>query len=142
LFFGLLALARHPEFQKQLRAEIHSVLRTQSTSILYDNMPLLNAFIKVCPTAYESAHLIQPVQETLRLYPAASLQERVATRNTIIPLGNSIVTSTGEMMNEVMVRKGQVLSVAIASYHKCAIASSSLHIYLFLNPTETRVALG
>ncbi|KAJ7763246.1 hypothetical protein B0H14DRAFT_3165597 [Mycena olivaceomarginata] len=54
------------------------------------------------PAAYESAHLIQPVQETLRLYPAAPLQECVATRDTTIPLGNSIVTSTREMMNKVM----------------------------------------
>jgi hypothetical protein len=46
LAFGLVELAKHPEFQAQLRSEIHTVLGADR-SIAYDNMPLLNAFIKV-----------------------------------------------------------------------------------------------
>ncbi|KAJ7793050.1 cytochrome P450 [Mycena olivaceomarginata] len=101
LVFGLLELTRHPQFQDQLRSEARSFLGNQS-STSYDNMPLLNAFIK----------------ETLRLYPPAALQERVATRDTVIPLADSILTSTGELMNQIAIRKGQVVSMAIASYHR------------------------
>ncbi|KAJ7841217.1 cytochrome P450 [Mycena olivaceomarginata] len=100
LVFGLLELTRHPQFQDQLRSEARSFLGNQSPT--YDNMPLLNAFIK----------------ETLRLYPPAALQERVATRDTVIPLADSILTSTGELMNQIVIRKGQVVSMAIASYHR------------------------
>jgi hypothetical protein len=42
-----LELARNPEFQAQLRNEIHSMLGTGVAAIAYDSMPLLNAFIKV-----------------------------------------------------------------------------------------------
>jgi cytochrome P450 len=43
----LLELARHPDFQEKLRAEVHSALGTSSAPVSYDSMPLLNAFIKV-----------------------------------------------------------------------------------------------
>jgi cytochrome P450 len=46
LVFGCLELARHPEFQHQLRAEIHASLRGPSRTFSYESMPLLNAFIK------------------------------------------------------------------------------------------------
>lgn len=108
LMFGLLELARHPQFQDQLRSEARSFLGNQS-STSYDNIPLLNAFIK----------------ETLRLYPPGALQERVATRDTVIPLTDSIATSTGELMNQIAIRKGQVVSMAIASYHRCVASSCS-----------------
>jgi cytochrome P450 len=46
--FGLLELARNPELQKILRAEIHSVVGAAVLgNIAYDRMPMLNAFIKV-----------------------------------------------------------------------------------------------
>ncbi|KAF8149258.1 cytochrome P450 [Mycena galopus ATCC 62051] len=100
--FGFLELARHPEFQEELRAEIHHFRRNQSDGFVYDNMPLLNAFIR----------------ETLRLHPAGPLQERVAVQDTVIPLTANIKTSIGEPTNQIMVREGQVVYVAIASYQR------------------------
>ncbi|KAF7342337.1 Cytochrome P450 [Mycena venus] len=76
LALGLVELARHPKFQDELRAEIHSSLGT----VDYDNMPLLNAFIK----------------ETLRLYPSGAFQEKMATQDTVIPLARAIRTRTGD----------------------------------------------
>ncbi|KAJ7238128.1 cytochrome P450 [Mycena haematopus] len=102
LAFGLLELARNPEFQEKLRAEIHSFLGTASGTLVYDTMPLLNAFIK----------------ETLRVYPAGPIQERITTQDTVIPLAHEIQTTTGKLMNQIPVRKGQVLHVAIASYQR------------------------
>ncbi|KAJ7103858.1 cytochrome P450, partial [Mycena epipterygia] len=99
LAFGLLELGRHPEFQEQLRAEIHSTFGAGSQNVSYDNMPLLNAFIK----------------EVLRIYPADPLVERVAVRDTVIPLAGSITTSTGERITRIPIQKGQLLTLAIAS---------------------------
>ncbi|KAJ7506145.1 cytochrome P450 [Mycena galericulata] len=99
---GLLELASHPDFQNQLRAEIHSTLGGSHSDVAYDNMPLLNAFIK----------------EVLRMYPAGALADRVAVSDTIIPLRESIVTSTGERITAIPVRKGQIVTSATASNHR------------------------
>ncbi|KAJ7113163.1 cytochrome P450 [Mycena epipterygia] len=102
LAFALLELAKHPEFQDKLRAEIHSTLGTGHTNVAYDSMPLLNAFIK----------------ETLRLYPALAIMDRIAVRDMIIPLAESITTSTGERISEMLVRKGQLVTLALAAYQR------------------------
>ncbi|KAF8172535.1 cytochrome P450 [Mycena galopus ATCC 62051] len=102
--FGLFELATHPDFQDKLRAEIHSHsnLGEKTTSVAYDNMPLLNAFIK----------------ETLRLYPLIPVADRVALEDTIIPLWTSALTSTGERITQLPVRKGEVVTLGIASYQR------------------------
>ncbi|KAJ6451241.1 cytochrome P450 [Mycena vitilis] len=99
LSFGLLELARAPELQTQLREEIHA---SQARGAAYDSMPLLNAFIKEC----------------LRLYPAAAIADRIAVEDMVIPLTNSIMTTTGEELSQIPIRKGQILMVAIASYQR------------------------
>ncbi|KAJ6548578.1 cytochrome P450, partial [Mycena capillaripes] len=101
--FALLELARNPEFQGLLRAEIHSTMSgADNGNIAYDRMPLLNGLIK----------------EALRVYPAEALTERMALQDTIIPLSESIVTSTGEHLSQIPVVKGQVVVVAVASYQR------------------------
>jgi cytochrome P450 len=46
--FALLELARVPDLQEKLRAEIHVTMGSARTSgAAYDSMPLLNALIKV-----------------------------------------------------------------------------------------------
>ncbi|KAF7359884.1 Cytochrome P450 [Mycena venus] len=103
LAFGLIELARQPQFQEQLHTEIqsHSMLAAGSQTP-YDEMPLLNAFIK----------------ELLRFYPAKPLTDRMAVQDTAIPLSQSIVTSKGERLTSTPVRKGQIMTVAIASYQR------------------------
>jgi hypothetical protein len=46
------------------------------------------------------------------------IQERIATQDMVIPLADEITTTAGERINQIPVRKGQVLNVAIASYHR------------------------
>lgn len=50
MVFGCWELARHPEFQSQLRAELEASRRGTSQALNYESMPLLNAFIKAFST--------------------------------------------------------------------------------------------
>ncbi|KAF7351564.1 Cytochrome P450 [Mycena sanguinolenta] len=99
--FSLLELAKHPDFQDRLRAEIYSALGN-NTSLAYENMPLLNAFLR----------------EILRLYPAVPLSDRIVLEDTIIPLGESVISSKGERINQIPVRKGEIVTVAIGAYQR------------------------
>ncbi|KAJ7209184.1 cytochrome P450 [Mycena pura] len=102
LAFGLIELAKNPQFQDSLRAEIHAAVGTGYNNIPYDSMPLLNAFIK----------------ESLRMYPAAVLSDRIASEDMVIPLSESIATTTGERMNQIHISKGEFLTLATASYQR------------------------
>ncbi|KAJ7850114.1 cytochrome P450 [Mycena leptocephala] len=105
LAFGFLELAQAPELQDKLRAEIHSTLGAARTgSVSYDSMPLLNAFIKA--------------RETLRMYPAVTISDRIALEDSVIPLASSIMTSTGEHISQISVQKGQLLQLGLASYNR------------------------
>ncbi|KAJ6467892.1 cytochrome P450 [Mycena sanguinolenta] len=98
LAFGLLELGRNPKFQQKLREELNS----RQGDVVYDSLPLLNAFIK----------------EVLRVYPAAALRERVALKDEIIPLSKEIVTTTGQRITQISIRKGDLVMLALASYQR------------------------
>ncbi|KAJ7791422.1 cytochrome P450 [Mycena olivaceomarginata] len=101
--FALLELARAPDLQEELRAEIHATMGSARTSgAAYDSMPLLNALIK----------------EALRLYPAEAITERMAVEDALIPLSDGITTSKGELISHLPVRKGQIVNFGIASYQR------------------------
>ncbi|KAJ7346087.1 cytochrome P450 [Mycena albidolilacea] len=100
--FALLELARNLEAQDQLRAEIQVMFSEKSTNVAYDNMPLLNAFIK----------------EVFRIFSAGPIKERMAVRDVLIPLKESITTALGEQITAIPVSKGEVVIVAPASYHR------------------------
>lgn len=103
LCFGLLELARAPELQDRLRAEIYSHIgATRPGGIPYDAMPLLNAFIK----------------EVLRVYPAEAFSDRIATQDAVIPLTDSITTSTGKILSEIPVHIGQIMMLGLGSSHR------------------------
>jgi hypothetical protein len=54
------------------------------------------------------------------MYPAGAITERVAVQDTVIPLTESITTSTGERISQIPVRKGQVFTLAIGAYQRFA----------------------
>ncbi|KAJ7445501.1 cytochrome P450 [Mycena galericulata] len=102
LAFSLLELAKNPDLQTRLRAEIHSMAGEGGRNVASDSIPLLNAFIK----------------EALRLYPAAPMIDRIPIEDMVLPLSESLVTSNGEHISQIPIRKGQVVTVAIASYQR------------------------
>ncbi|KAJ7274721.1 hypothetical protein C8J57DRAFT_1505481 [Mycena rebaudengoi] len=100
LAFALCELAKDPDFQARLRAEINSSPAIESGN--YDNLPLLNVFIK----------------ETLRMYPAESITEVMALEDTSFPLTYGLTSTSGEKIAELPIRKGQVICLAIGSYNR------------------------
>ncbi|KAK6977253.1 cytochrome P450 [Favolaschia claudopus] len=105
IVFALLELAKHQSFQDELRTEVHHFAKIKSGSeagFSYDNMPLLNALTK----------------ESLRINTPGAAQERAAIVDTVLPLTNPIHLSTGEVVHSIPIRKGQVVTVAAASYHR------------------------
>nr|GAT42659.1 cytochrome P450 [Mycena chlorophos] len=96
--FSLIHLAKDQKLQESLRQEIHS----QSADVKYENMALLNAVIK----------------ETLRMYPAEAMAERIALQDTVLPLGTSITTISGQIIDAVPLKKGQLLLMNIGAYQR------------------------
>jgi cytochrome P450 len=131
LALGLRELAKHPDFQERLRAEIHLTMRRSvGAEFAYDSMPLLNAFIKVKrllePEFDESFNFAH--QEVLRLYPAEALSEQVATKDGFLPLTNEITTAAGDSINKVPIKKGQIVTMVFASYQRFH-AVSNLYVH-------------
>ncbi|KAJ7136757.1 cytochrome P450, partial [Mycena epipterygia] len=56
--------------------------------------------------------------EVLRFYSPFPLAERVATEDCVIPLSQPIITTTGEEIKQIPIKKGQYVYVAIASCHR------------------------
>ncbi|KAJ7801619.1 cytochrome P450 [Mycena leptocephala] len=126
LAFALLELARAPELQNKLRAEIHATLgAVRAGSVSYDSMPLLNTFIK----------------ETLRMYPAVTISDRTTLEDSVIPLAGSITTSTGQHISQIHIRKGQVLQLGLASYHRSEPSQLNTPPFSAHMPVQTRITL-
>ncbi|KAJ7151161.1 cytochrome P450 [Mycena filopes] len=98
--WSLYELARNPEFQKELRAELDEA--GPDDSVDYDRLPRLNALLK----------------EILRLYSTVPQTERVVAKDSVLPLSEPITTTSGKLINEIPVKKGQHLIIAISSYHR------------------------
>ncbi|KZP14916.1 cytochrome P450 [Athelia psychrophila] len=92
-------LAQHPEAQGRLRDEICAA-RAQDGDLDYkllDGLQYLDAVIR----------------ETLRLYAPAPFTDRVARKETVLPLSQPIVGIDGTDIHEIAVPKGTTVTVAI-----------------------------
>ncbi|KAJ7663645.1 cytochrome P450 [Mycena olivaceomarginata] len=103
LSFGLIELAKSPELQEKLRAEIHATMGSARASSVASTWLRLSAM---------------PEQEVLRMYPAEAISERMAVEDALIPLADGIRSSRGEHISHLPVRKGQILNLGIASYQR------------------------
>ncbi|KAF9255451.1 cytochrome P450 [Marasmius fiardii PR-910] len=101
LSFAFYELAKHPAWQEQIRKEI---LQAQATGIdlNLDKLDCLNAHIK----------------ETLRLHPTVPVSERMAFENTVLPLSQPLTTSSGRVITELPIEKGQTIHLGLASYNR------------------------
>ncbi|KAJ7447214.1 cytochrome P450, partial [Mycena latifolia] len=53
-----------------------------------------------------------------RLFPAGALLERWASEDCVLPLSSEIVTSTGQPIRELPIRKGQFIFLAVGAYQR------------------------
>ncbi|KAJ7145317.1 cytochrome P450 [Mycena crocata] len=98
--WSLYELAKNSDLQEKLRAELLEAGTDESVD--YDRLPILNALIK----------------EILRLYSTVPQTERVAAKDSVLPLSEPITTASGKIITEIPVKKGQHLVIAISSYHR------------------------
>ncbi|KAI0633724.1 PAH-inducible cytochrome P450 monooxygenase PC-PAH 4 [Trametes polyzona] len=107
--FLLYELARHPEYQARMRQEIKEARARVAarggmdlTTEDLDNMPIcLNA-----------------IKETLRFRGVVMSLPRVATKDDVLPLAYPIVSTTGQTITEVPIRKGQVILSSFVAYNR------------------------
>lgn len=112
-------LAKNPEYQEQVRQEIATKLTAGEPSFSdLDGLIYLNAFMKVCTSSHAKDFYQPALQEVLRVYAGLPISERQATRDTVLPLSQPIITTTGESINEIPIEKGQHIAVAISAYNK------------------------
>ncbi|RDB24999.1 hypothetical protein Hypma_008013 [Hypsizygus marmoreus] len=106
LCWVLLELARHPEVQAKLRAEIRAMEQSRSGSEFtahdLDSMSYLSAVLK----------------ESMRFHPALYQNYRQAAQDDVIPLSTPIRTTSGELISKVPVPKGMKVIASIAGYNR------------------------
>jgi cytochrome P450 len=113
-------LARLPDFQRDLRAEIQRAGLPDDVD--YEKMPLLNAIINVRSTPFSSLFMTRGgliiMQEVLRLYPTLPIADRVATADCVLPLSEPLTTTTGAKISEIPISNGQRVYVSTGGYHR------------------------
>lgn len=104
----LLELARHPDVQNKLRAEIRAAEERLGYSSSDFNANDLDGL------QYLSAVL----KESMRFHPALYQNYREAARNSVLPLSTPIKTSSGQVISELSVPKGTKVILSIAAYQR------------------------
>ncbi|KAF8814485.1 cytochrome P450 [Phlegmacium glaucopus] len=109
LSWTLLEMARHPEMQTRLREEIQDMerkIRTRGDSEFsandFEGMPYLTAVIK----------------ESIRFHPVVYNILRESDRADILPLSKPLITSSGKIMTELPIPKGQKITVSVNGYNR------------------------
>ncbi|KAG6920069.1 hypothetical protein DXG01_010137 [Tephrocybe rancida] len=108
LCWVLLELARNPEFQQRLRAEIRATeiatgrRYSSFTASDLDGMQYLAAVLK----------------ESMRFHPALYQNYRQAAKDDVLPLSSPIRTTSGEYIDTLPIPKGMKVILSIAAYHR------------------------
>ncbi|KAL0060042.1 hypothetical protein AAF712_013162 [Marasmius tenuissimus] len=100
-------LSQRPEHQKRILQEIKSVRERNSnegdlSSSELDSMPFFNACIK----------------ESLRLHPIVFQAFRQSEGEDVIPLAYPVTGTSGTLINEIPIAKGQRIMIDIAAYNR------------------------
>ena len=86
-------------------------------------MAYLNAVIKVTGvplvcTAFIHLDHPHPTQEGLRFHPAIPRIERMASQDDVLPLSKPVLTNYGDMIDEVLIPKGTIITASVAAYNR------------------------
>ncbi|KIJ56541.1 hypothetical protein M422DRAFT_62521 [Sphaerobolus stellatus SS14] len=130
LAFALWELARHPEKQDKLRAEL---LRFQGNPTYEDfqtNLPYLDACCK----------------EALRLHPPSAHMERVVEKDDVIPLHYPVRNIDGSQSHSITVQKTQVIYIPSISVNRLEAIWGDGHMFrperwLEPSPQESKIKI-
>ncbi|KAK0228974.1 cytochrome P450 [Armillaria fumosa] len=109
LSWTFLELARHPEVQDRLRAEIREKERLifargdiEFSVQDLDSMPYLTAVVK----------------EVLRVNPIVHTIARAAAQDDVLPLSKPMTLTTGKTVQEIAIPKGTFIIASVAGYNR------------------------
>jgi cytochrome P450 len=119
-------LARNPDWQTRVRDEIGQTRakaqeRGDTDFSIQDleGMAVMHATLKACAAHFRiSAPRSLLLQEAMRLHPIVWQLAREAGQDDVIPLQFPITSTSGEKINAIPVKKGQMVEIAIASYNR------------------------
>ncbi|KAI6166079.1 cytochrome P450 [Pisolithus thermaeus] len=100
--WALLELAGSPDVQSKLRQELLALGEEPTYDQQQHSLPYLDAI----------------VHETLRVHPAVTDITRMAAEDDIIPLSESIVTQSGEVVNSISVARGTRIGIPISCINR------------------------
>ncbi|KAI0768757.1 PAH-inducible cytochrome P450 monooxygenase PC-PAH 4 [Trametes elegans] len=107
--FILYELARHPEYQARMRAEIKE---TRARVVARGDIDLTIEDLDSMATCTNA------IKETLRFHTIAAQLPRVATKDDILPLAYPITGADGKTITEIPMRKGQFVVCSFATYNR------------------------
>ncbi|KAF8548042.1 cytochrome P450 [Imleria badia] len=93
------SLSRHPDIQTKLRNELLEHGSDATYDQLVNGLPYLDAV----------------VHEILRIHPPVREATRVAAEDDIIPLSEAVRTKSGQLVDNLSIAKGTVVSIPLAS---------------------------
>ena len=143
LAFTLWELAKHPNIQEKLRAEVNETLvkvkargDAEFTANDFETMPYLVAVTKVCWKRLflrlneGETHSVLS-KESLRVHPISVEVSRTPIQDDIMPLSKPVVGSSGKVYAELPVPKGTPISISMLGYnlYEPTIVSSTLRSY-------------
>ncbi|KAI6121786.1 cytochrome P450 [Pisolithus sp. B1] len=100
--WGLLELARNPDIQSKLRQELLALGEEPTHDQQQHGLPYLDAVL----------------HETLRIHPAVTDLIRMLAEDDIIPLSESVVTQSGEVVNSISVARGTRIGIPISCVNR------------------------
>ncbi|KAI6030986.1 cytochrome P450 [Pisolithus marmoratus] len=98
----LIELARNPDIQSKLRAELLAFGSDPTYDQLNNNLPYLDAVI----------------HETLRLHPPLPEFLRQAGEDDVIPLSEPVRTKSGRVVNSISVTRGTLIGISVACINR------------------------
>ncbi|KII95493.1 hypothetical protein PLICRDRAFT_98902 [Plicaturopsis crispa FD-325 SS-3] len=107
--WALLELAKHPDIQAKMRAEIWAA--EKNANARGDSELTIKDF--------DGMHLtIAVMKEVLRFNPVVPNTVRQAAKDEVLPLSKPITTAKGEVLNQILVPKGTTVFASISAYNR------------------------
>jgi len=108
LCWVLLELARHPEIQERLRAEIRATELSSGRNASAFTASDLDGML----------YLAAVLKESMRFHPAIYQNYRQAAKDDVLPLSTPIKNTSGELIDSLPIPKGMKVIASIAGYQR------------------------